>query len=78
MYKVLCDDCRNEVEVAFYFHDKRIITHNANALNDHAYYEATCIGDAICPICGCKLRKFFSKAISNKSIVDLAVGNNDL
>lgn len=73
MHKVQCDGCRNEVKVALYFSDKRIITHEENAFNAR-YYEAVCRGEAICPICGCTITKFFKKTISNKSIVDLALG----
>jgi hypothetical protein len=73
MHKVQCDGCRNEVEVALYFSHKRIITHEEGALNNATYYEAACIGTAICPICGCNIEKLFKKTISNKSIVDLAV-----
>ena len=75
MHKVQCDSCRNEVDVALYFSNKRIITHEENALNNATYYEATCIGEAICPICGCNIKKHFKKAISGKNIVDLAVGD---
>jgi uncharacterized protein (UPF0212 family) len=75
MHKVQCDGCRNEVEVAFYFSDKRIITYEENALNNGRYYEAICRGESICPICGCSIEKLFKKIISNKSIVDLAVGD---
>jgi hypothetical protein len=73
MHKVHCDGCKNEVEVALYFSDKRIIVHEENALNNVRHYEAVCRGEAICPICGCNINKLFRKAISNKSIVDLAV-----
>ena len=75
MVKVLCEGCNNEVVVALYFSDKRIITHEENALNNATYYEASCIGEAICPICGCHIEKLFKKTISSKSIVDLAVGD---
>lgn len=75
MHRILCEGCRNEVDVALYFSDKRIITHEENALNNATYYEASCIGEAICPICGCHIEKLFKKTISGKSIVDLAVGN---
>ena len=74
MHKVHCDGCRNDVEVALYFYDKRIITHEEGALNNVTYYEAMCRGEAICPICGCDIDRLFKKTISNKSIVDLAVG----
>jgi hypothetical protein len=74
MHKVQCDGCRNEVEVALYFYDKRIITHEENALNNATYWEAMCRGEAICPICGCNIEKLFKKTISGKNIVDLAVG----
>ena len=74
MHKVQCEGCRNEVEVVLYFSNKRIITHEENALNNVVYYEAVCIGEAICPVCGCNIKKHFKKEISNKSIVDLAVG----
>ena len=74
MYKVSCESCRNEVEVALYFSGKRIISHEKNALNNETYYEAVCRGTAICPICGCTIEKLFKKTISSKSIVDLAVG----
>lgn len=74
MTKVKCEGCNNEVEVALYFSDKHIITHEESAFNSVTYYEAVCRGEAICPICGCNIRKYFKKIISNKSIVDLAVG----
>ena len=74
MHKVQCNGCRNEVEVALYFYDKRIITHEESTLNNATYYEASVIGEAICPICGCNIKKLFKKTISGKSIVDLAVG----
>ncbi len=74
MHKVQCEGCGNEVEVALYFSDKRIITHEENALNNATYYEAVCEGAAICPICGCNINKLFKKTISSKTIVDLAVG----
>lgn len=72
MYKVHCDGCNQDVEVALYFSDKCIITHE-DVLNNVRYYEAVCIGESICPICGCTITKLFKKTISNKSIVDLAV-----
>ena len=75
MHKVQCDGCRNEVEVALYFYDKRIITHEENALNNVTYWEAVCRGEAICPICGCDIKKLFKKTISTRSIIDLAVGD---
>ena len=74
MHKVQCEACRNEVYVALYFSDKRIITHEENALNNVTYYEATCIGEAICPICGCNIKKHFKKIISSKNIIDIALG----
>ena len=73
MHKVHCDGCRNDVEVALYFSDKRIITQES-ILACEPTYEAACIGEAICPICGCNIKKYFKKTISAKSIVDLAVG----
>lgn len=76
MHKVLCEGCNNEVKVALYFYDKRIITHGEHALNNATYYEAACRGEAICPICGCHIDKLFKKTISGKSIVDLAVGDS--
>ena len=75
MHRVKCDGCRNEVEVALYFSDKRIITHDEDALNLSATYEAFCRGEAICPICGCDIKKVFKKTISPKDIVDLATGD---
>lgn len=73
MHKVHCDSCREEVEVVLYFSNKRIITQES-VLNCEPTYEATYIGEAICPICGCNIKKYFKKTISAKSIVDLAVG----
>lgn len=73
MHKVHCDGCNQDVEVALYFSDKRIIVHEENALNNVRCYEAVCRGESICPICGCDINKLFRKTISNKSIVDLAV-----
>lgn len=75
MHRINCEGCKNEVEVALYFHDKRIITHEENALNNCTTYEAVCCGDSICPICGCDIKKVFRKTISNKTIVDLATGD---
>ena len=75
MHRVQCDGCRNEVDVALYFSDKRIITHEEGALNNVTYYEAACRGEAICPICGCSITKLFKRTINTKSIVDLAVGD---
>lgn len=72
MHRVKCEGCRNEVEVALYFSDKRIITHDENALTLNTTYEAFCRGEAICPICGCDIKKVFKKTISSKDIVDLA------
>ena len=74
MHRVLCEGCNNEVWVVLYFSNKRIIT-NESVLNCEPTYEATCLGEAICPICGCNIRKCFKKIINNKSIVDLAVGD---
>ena len=74
MHKVHCAGCINHVEDALDFYDKRIITHEEGALNNVTYYEAMCRGEAICPICGCDIDRLFKKTISNKSIVDLAVG----
>ena len=74
MHKVQCEGCRNEVDVALYFSNMRIITHEEGALNNTTYYEAACTGEAICPICGCNIHKQFKKAITGKNIVDLAVG----
>ncbi len=74
MHRILCEACRNEVEVALYFSHKRIITHEENALNNATYYEASCLGEAICPVCGYNIKKHFKKIISGKNIVDLAIG----
>ena len=73
MHRVQCDGCRNDVDVVLYFSDKRIITHDENALTLGTTYEAFCRGEAICPICGCTISKVFHKLISNKDIVDLAI-----
>ena len=74
MHRIQCEGCRNEVEVALYFSNKRIITHEEGALNSVTYYEASCLGEAICPVCGCNISKVFHKLISHKDIVDLAIG----
>ena len=74
MHKVHCDGCSNEVEVALYFSNERIIT-NESVLNFEPTYEAICFGEAICPICGCNIKKLFKKIISGKNIVDIAVGD---
>ena len=74
MYKVHCDNCKNEVRVALYFCNKHIITHEENALNNATSYEAICTGITICPICGCEIKKLFKKTISGKNIVELAMG----
>jgi hypothetical protein len=74
MHKVQCEGCSNEVRVALYFYDKRIITHEESMLNEVKYYEASVKAAAICPICGCNITKHFKKTISNKCIVDLALG----
>jgi hypothetical protein len=74
MHRVQCNVCRNDVEVALYFSDKRIITHDENALNLSTTYEAFCRGEAICPLCGCNTSKVFRSLISHKDIVDLAIG----
>lgn len=73
MHKVQCDGCRNEVDVALYFSNKRIITQES-LLNCEQTYEAVCTGEAICPVCGCNIKKLFKKLISGKNIVDLALG----
>ena len=75
MLEILCENCGNEVRVVPYFYDRRIITHEENALNNATYYEAIVTGEAVCPMCGYKIKKHFKKTISNKNIVDLAVGD---
>ena len=73
MHRVKCDGCRNEVDVALYFSNKRIIVQES-LLACEPTYEAACIGEAICPICGCGIKKTYKKTISPKDIVDLATG----
>jgi uncharacterized protein (UPF0212 family) len=74
MHKVKCDCCRDEVRVALYFSNKQIITHEESALNNERYYEAVTSGEAICPNCGCNIKKIFKTTISDHNIVKLAMG----
>lgn len=74
MHKVKCDCCRGEVRVALYFSNKQIITHEESALNNERYYEAVTSGEAICPKCGCNIKKIFKTTISDYNIVKLAIG----
>lgn len=70
---VNCYYCKEDVDVALYFH-QHIITsttfHNYGTIE----YKASAVGKAICPCCGYEISKSFSSIISNKDIVKLATG----
>ena len=71
--KLTCRHCFNEVEVALYFSDARIITReypNAGSCD----YEAVVHGKAICPRCGATIEKPFRKHINKSDIIKLAGG----
>jgi uncharacterized protein (UPF0212 family) len=77
MKTVQCHNCKNNVEVAFYFYGERIVTHDSVAftLDCNQDYEAIVNGMAICPSCGKEIKEIFHKIISKESIINMAVGD---
>lgn len=71
--KITCKRCKEEVEVAMYFFNKRITT-KCYLPGDPEEYHAVTFGRAICPCCGAEINEKFSSMISSKDIVQLAIG----
>ena len=73
MKTVQCNNCKNDVRVAFYFYGERIVTHDS-VIDCGQNYEAIVNGRAVCPACGKEINEIFHKTISKESIIDIAVG----
>ena len=71
MKNVICEHCREEVHVALYYYDAKIST---TTLCDAEIYEAAVNGKAICPKCGGKIVKTYTRTVTFHNIIDLALG----
>jgi hypothetical protein len=69
--KVICNNCKQEVEVPMYFYDERLTTTRSH-LQLIGEYEASINGMAICPFCGNTIRETFHSMISKEDIIRLA------
>jgi hypothetical protein len=74
MRNVICEHCHEEVRVALYYYDARIST---ITLCDVETYEAAVKGKAICPRCGGKIVKTYTRTVTSHNIIDLALGRGD-
>ena len=73
MQRVICENCKQEVQVMLYLYDAEIIT-NRSSLNFDRYFEARCKGRSVCPCCGAEVHKTFNKFISTEDIINLVGG----
>lgn len=80
MIDLTCKHCKQEVTVAMYYFNAKILTHAKIITHENAYvaeeqcYEAVASGKAICPKCGAEIREIFSEDISTDAIIKLARG----
>jgi hypothetical protein len=71
LIKTVCNKCKAEVVVPFYFYDVRILVED-DPTTMHREYTASAIGKAICPRCGNEIREHCCCPIFNDDIKDLA------
>lgn len=72
MINLTCKHCKQEVSVAMYYFNAKIITHeNAYGAGEQCY-EAVVNGKAICPKCGKEIIEIFRDEVSTGAIIKLA------
>lgn len=76
MINIICKHCNQEVEVAMYFSQARIVTLDNININTprEQYYKAMVNGRAICPLCGKDINEVFYRDIRTEDIIKLAGG----
>jgi hypothetical protein len=74
MIEVTCDKCKQKVDVAMYYYDAHITTHD---VVDVQYYRAVVNGKAICSRCGSEIKKTFHSEIPVEAIIKLAARKED-
>lgn len=72
MIRIVCSNCKEEINVNMYFYDQRIIREQ-EFLSDKEYYQATVRGKTICPMCGMEVEKRFTSAIYPSEVIQLAL-----
>lgn len=72
MAKVKCDRCKEESNIAPYFHRYGVIKDEAPIYNTVDYYAFAC-GRVICPYCGSEIITEFRKPLSRTDIIELAL-----
>jgi hypothetical protein len=71
LIKTVCNKCKEEVSVSFYFYDVCILFDD-DPMSTHRGYTASAWGKAICPCCGSEIREHCHCPIFNDDIKDLA------
>ena len=74
--RISCRYCKQEVIVPLYFYYARIVSQR-NFMGDE-YKLAMVKGKAICPGCGETIDETFQQEISDKDIIRLATGREDI
>ena len=74
MINITCKHCNQEVEVAMYFSQARIVTLDSMNVPREQYYKAMVNGKAICPLCGKDINEVFHREIHTEDIIKLAGG----
>lgn len=74
MINITCKHCNQEVEIAMYFSQARIVTLDSMNVPREQYYKAMVNGKAICPLCGKDINEVFHREIHTEDIIKLAGG----
>ena len=74
MINITCKHCNQEVEVAMYFSQARIVTLDSMNVPREQYSKAMVNGKAICPLCGKDINEVFHREIHTEDIIKLAGG----
>jgi Zn finger protein HypA/HybF involved in hydrogenase expression len=72
MIDLTCKHCKQEVSVAMYYFNAKILTHENAHVAGEQHYEAVVSGKAICPKCGKEIIEIFKDDISTGAIIKLA------
>ena len=72
-HDMICDYCKFQSTVSFYFCDTEIITHQSGTDVDIKEYEASVKAKAICPYCGTINQKQYKRIINNSDIIEMVM-----
>lgn len=69
---VICDCCREKVDVNLFFYNHHISSMR-DPIPNTMRYAAHCNGKAICPNCGTSIEKHFTHVVSEYDIKEIAI-----